>query len=233
MHHHHAFCSAFVEKVLLLLLVLLQCGITSSFGKFDCFVTVRHRSGTPPDEMVKYVKENSKVYGDIVNGNPIQQCPPIYIPADWKKGIFIGYNEFNGCFYFRCLDSKGNDLFVISGCFSSDCDPKFREFCTEVGGKPKCKECSWQIERMGNSFPCNKELKELNKIPDNPNVEPQPVDETTNKEPTTTFDPPEIFVEFNGSVSESGTVTAASISAINTVVVPIIGAAIVRSMALS
>ncbi|KAL3074032.1 hypothetical protein niasHT_035774 [Heterodera trifolii] len=77
---------------------------------------------------------------------------------------------------------------------------------------------------MGNSFPCNKELKELNKIPDNPNVEPQPVDETTNKEPTTTFDPPEIFVEFNGSVIESGTVTAASISAITTVVVPIIGA---------
>ncbi|KAL3088874.1 hypothetical protein niasHS_009166 [Heterodera schachtii] len=212
--NHHASCSAFVEKVLLLLLLLLQCGFTSSFGEFDCYVTVRHRSGTPPDEIVKYVMENAQEYGDIVHGNPVKACPLIY-----------------GCFSFRCLDSKRDDLFVISGCFNKICDDKLYDFCREAGGKPRCKDCFKQILMMGNPQPCNKEMKELNKIH---GVAP-PVEETTTttEEPTTTFEPPEIFVEFNLSVIESGTVTAASISAINTVVVPIIGAAIVRSMALA
>ncbi|KAL3088868.1 hypothetical protein niasHS_009160 [Heterodera schachtii] len=102
-----------MEKVLLLLLVLLQCGFTSSYGKYDCFVTIRHRSGTPPDEMVKYVKENAQLNADIVNSDPIKTCA-LGEPTFWEKNVLGKRKSFKGCHNFRCLDGNGNDIFVIS-----------------------------------------------------------------------------------------------------------------------
>ncbi|KAL3074028.1 hypothetical protein niasHT_035770 [Heterodera trifolii] len=116
---------------------------------------------------------------------------------------------------------NGNDIFVISACYDGNkCDRKFEDFCREAGGRPNCKDCVDQIQLVGSFYPCNKEFKELNKI-HSPIVDPTAVGETTTAADKTSANLPGIFGGFNKS--ESGTVTTASISAITTVVVLIIG----------